>query len=114
MKKWVVFLTVLSFLISGNAIADINDGLLAHYPFDGDVSDASGNGFDGIVNGATYTENGYKGGAYHFNGLHGHIDTIPKAQILSQITVSMWIKRVISYGVAGSKPWAVRMAILGI
>jgi len=38
------------------ALADLNDGLVAHYPFNGNANDASGNGFDGTVNGAILTE----------------------------------------------------------
>jgi uncharacterized delta-60 repeat protein len=45
-------------------------GLLLYLPFDGDASDASGNGRDGIVQGAVLTTNrfGQSGTAYSFNG----------------------------------------------
>jgi len=34
--------------ISGTAYADLNEGLVAYYPFDGNANDESGNGNDGI------------------------------------------------------------------
>ena len=48
---------------SSLANADLNDGLVAYYPFNGNANDESGNG-------ATLTEDrfGNKGSAYSFNG----------------------------------------------
>ena len=47
------------------------NGMLLHYPFDADeagiVTDASGNGRTGIVNGATWVADGARGGAYRFD-----------------------------------------------
>ena len=52
------------------ALADLNDGLVAYYPFNGNATDESGNGLDGIVNGATLTEDrfGNPDSAYYFDG----------------------------------------------
>ena len=41
---WVFFL---SFGLLGNVVADINSGLVAYYPFDGNAHDESGNGNSG-------------------------------------------------------------------
>ena len=45
------------------------DGLVGWWPFNGNANDESGNGNDGVVNGATLTEdrNGIIGEAYQFN-----------------------------------------------
>ena len=50
--------------------ADLNDGLVAYYPFDGNADDASGNGNDGTVSGARLTSdrNGNSESAYEFDG----------------------------------------------
>ena len=32
-------------------LADLNDGLVAHYPFDGNANDNSGNGLNGQIHG---------------------------------------------------------------
>ena len=44
-----------TFLFVGGAGVDPNAGLVAHYPFNGNAADGSGNGRDGVVNGATLT-----------------------------------------------------------
>ena len=52
------------------AHADLNYGLLAYYPFNGNANDESGNGNNGIVNGATLTTDmhGNANSAYNFDG----------------------------------------------
>jgi len=66
---------VLTALIMGSpwfqvALADLNDGLVAYYPFNENANDESLNGLDGIVNGATLTEDrfGNPDSAYYFDG----------------------------------------------
>ena len=51
-KKRVFLVVVLAFgLAVGPVSADVTAGLVGHWPFDGDVTDASGNGNDGTING---------------------------------------------------------------
>ena len=49
---------------------DLENGLIAYYPFNGNANDESGNGNDGTVNGATLAadRNGKTGKAYSFDG----------------------------------------------
>ena len=51
-------------------------GLLAWYPFNGNANDESGNGNNGIVNGATLTfgKDGNQDSAYSFDGNNDYID----------------------------------------
>jgi hypothetical protein len=51
------------------------NGLVAYYPFNGNANDASGNGNNGTVNGATLTtdRNGNANSAYLFNGTSNNI-----------------------------------------
>ena len=51
-------------------------GLLGSYPFNGNANDASGNGNNGVVNGATLTADrfGNPNSAYLFNGINAYID----------------------------------------
>lgn len=74
----------------------IQDGLMAWYPFNGNANDESGNGNNGVVNGATLTTNrfGYENSAYIFDGIDDYI-VVPNSSSLNfteQITVSYWIK----------------------
>jgi hypothetical protein len=50
--------------------SNLQQGLVGYWPFCGNANDESGNGNDGVVNGATLTEDrfGYAGSAYYFNG----------------------------------------------
>ncbi len=78
--------------LSGNVLADLNDGLVAYYPFNGDAKDASGNGNDGTVNGATLIEDrfGKKESAYNFDG-KSYIDL--GSNIHDKFfTVAAWVK----------------------
>ena len=73
-----------------------NDGVVAGYLFSGNADDLSGNGNNGIVNGAVMTADrfGNPDSAYYFDGNNDYI-TCPK-QILpntiSSYTLSLWIK----------------------
>jgi hypothetical protein len=53
----------------------LNTDLVAHYPFDGDANDQSGNGNNGVVNGATLTQDrfGNVNSAYEFDGQDDYI-----------------------------------------
>jgi hypothetical protein len=95
------------------AWADLNDGLVAHYPFNANANDESGNGNDGTVNGATLTEDrfGNVDGAYSFNGVDDYIersfdpDFTPSTQ---SWTVAAWIKSgngpIVSWYRCGANP----------
>jgi hypothetical protein len=67
----VLLLLVLQWgVLLGAAYADLNTGLVAYYPFNGNANDESGNGNDGMVNGATLTADrfGNSNRAYSFDG----------------------------------------------
>jgi len=59
-----------------DACGGVTEGLVACYPFDGNAMDASGNGNDGTVNGATLTEDrlGNADSAYNFDGVDDYIE----------------------------------------
>jgi len=71
-----------------------NIGLVAHYPFDGNANDTSGNSNDGTVNGATPTTDrfGNADSAYSFDG-DNHIVT-EVLGVTSDITFSAWFQHV--------------------
>ncbi len=101
MRARVVFALMLGslFLASvflGVSFADLNDGLIAYYPLDGNANDESGNGQNGVVYGATLTADrfGNPNSAYYF-GDTNDIIVVPANPILepeSEITLSAWIK----------------------
>ena len=54
------------------------NGLVGYWPFNGNANDASGNGNNGTVNGATLTtdRNGNANSAYSFDGNNDYIESI--------------------------------------
>ena len=71
----ILLIGVFSFGFFGNAIADLNNGLVAYYPFNGSVNDESGNGNHGDNNGATLADDrqGNADSAYSFDGVNDYI-----------------------------------------
>lgn len=75
---------------------NLNLGLRARYDFSGNTLDNSGNGFNGINNGAVLTtdRNGNPNSAYLFNGVNQNI-TINNFDSLitgNEISISVWVK----------------------
>jgi len=68
-RKFLV-VCVLVLGLFGNAIADLNSGLVAYYPFDGNTNDASGNHHNGTEVGGIEYVNGYYGQAAKFDGIN--------------------------------------------
>ena len=72
------------------------NGLVGYWPFNGNANDESGNGNNGVVNGATLTSDrfGNVGSSYSFNGLNNHIE-VPDANNLrlsnTDFTISIWV-----------------------
>ena len=73
-SKTAIFVSILA--VSGTASADLNKGLVAYYPFDGNANDLSSNHNNGVLHGGvslTADHNGKSDGAYSFNGIDGFI-----------------------------------------
>jgi Concanavalin A-like lectin/glucanases superfamily/HYDIN/CFA65/VesB-like, Ig-like domain len=52
----------------------LKNGLVAHYPFEGDAKDVSGNGNDGTPSGGVNYVEGVKGQTAYFDGIDDYID----------------------------------------
>ena len=75
--KRVTYLLVIVFGTLLNINAQIpTTGLVAYYPFNGNANDESGNGNDGIVQGATLTADKFSNqeSAYQFDGENDYIE----------------------------------------
>ncbi len=84
----VLFFFTASFVLGQN----LDSGLVAYYPFSGNANDATGNGNNGTVFGATLTADRYgnPNHAYSFNGQSSHIRTNTLA-INNQISIFVWL-----------------------
>ena len=81
-----------------------SEGLIAYYPFNGNVNDASGNGINGVVHGATLTKDrfGNPNGAYYFDGTSAYITTpLTSAIFGGNFTASVWFN---AYDLANGWP----------
>jgi pimeloyl-ACP methyl ester carboxylesterase len=95
MKRLYLLVCIFSLFGSCNLLANLNTGLVAYYPFNGNANDASGNGNNGIVNGATLTADrfGNPNSAYSFNGSSDYI-RVPNSnslQLTNDFTLTAWI-----------------------
>ena len=73
--------------------SNLQQGLVGYWPFCGNANDESGNGNDGVVNGATLTEDrfGNEGKAYGFDGNSDFINCGSSTQLeSSELTISAW------------------------
>ena len=84
-------------LFFGLAQADLTDGLVAYYPFNGDAEDYSGNENHGSVYGPILTDDrlGDSGNAYFFDGNADFIEVPDEASfetITDELSISFWLR----------------------
>lgn len=92
MKTIYLFFTLLTVSLSLLG-QNIEDGLVAHYPFNGNANDESGNGNNGIVNGASLTSdrNGESNSSYYFDGTNDYIKIEHSFNSTKEVSISVWI-----------------------
>jgi hypothetical protein len=92
-KGIVLILIIVSCLSPGVAKADLADGLVASYPFNGNANDESGNGKHAIlISDANLTQDrfGIPNSAYYFDGSNDYIQ-IPHPGYLANGSINMWV-----------------------
>jgi hypothetical protein len=102
MRHLIALLSICTFLTSSTLHAQVpsyvpTNGLVGWWPFNGNANDESGNGNDGVVNGATLTEDrfGNAASAYSFDGIDnnivlGNIEYV-NTGAPGEFSVSMWV-----------------------
>ena len=98
-----IFTITASLAVQGQSQSFLTNGLVAYYPFIGNANDASGNGNNGTVQGATLTTDRFNNpnSAYYFNG-SSWIETsqyrlLDKAKTA---TISVWM----AFNAGGGQP----------
>ena len=75
---------------------DLEDGLVAYYPFNGNANDYSGNNNHGTVHGADQAHDRFynPGAAYFFDGQDDYIEIVPVSNVgqMQDFTISVWAK----------------------
>jgi Concanavalin A-like lectin/glucanases superfamily/Immunoglobulin domain len=101
----IVAMGLLAF--TSHAQSSLTNGLVAYYPFNGNVNDASGNGNNGTIHGGVVLAPdrfGSNNSAYTFNGVDGYIDVgNPVGNSPSNLTETAWVK-IISRATTGIIP----------
>jgi uncharacterized protein (TIGR02145 family) len=80
---------------------NLQNGLVAYYPFNGNANDESGNGHNGTVNGATLATDrfGNHDRAYFFNG-QGNFISVNEFNVPSNTTtITCWVKPLSAVGI---------------
>lgn len=101
-RSLLCFVVLLIFVVlSDNSAAqtvNLQNGLIAYYPFNGNANDASGNSINGTVSGAQLTTDrfGNANGAYRFNGASDFI-RLPFSQLYNfkpsdAYSLSVWVQ----------------------
>ncbi len=75
MRKVTLFILFCTFISNVFSQVNLNNGLVAYYPFNGNANDQSGNNINGVINSATTTTDKYGqlNSAYYFNGSTAYI-----------------------------------------
>ncbi|HNF44230.1 MAG TPA: LamG domain-containing protein, partial [Ferruginibacter sp.] len=75
---------------------NLNQGLQAYYPFNGEASDLSGNNNHPVFNNAAFTSDrfGRTNHAFHFNGVYQYmrIKNSPSLNFGNTITLAVWVR----------------------
>jgi hypothetical protein len=88
---FVLYLVVPSL---SSAQVNLEEGLVIYYPFNGNAIDASGNSYDGIINGATLSEDRFNepDNAFYFNSMeYDYILVENQIPDLTVLSISVWI-----------------------
>ena len=85
---------------------DINQGLTAYYPLDGNANDVSGNGYNGTITGSIPAADrfGAANQAMFFDGIDDNIG-IPEIDLTIQRSFSAWVKTT-TYGEIVYRGWS--------
>ena len=90
----IIFVCILSLTFARTATADLNNGLVAYYPFNGNTNDESGNANHGTENGGVSYVLGNIGQSASFDGINDYISVLDKniLDLPNISTISLWLK----------------------
>ncbi|MCD4818001.1 MAG: caspase family protein [Candidatus Cloacimonetes bacterium] len=92
-----LIIVISSMTIMNAQVIDLKKGLVAHYPFNGNAYDKSGNGNHGTVHGATLTADrfGNANSAFSFDGKNDYINLVNNSLLnfgSNSFSISVWFK----------------------
>ncbi len=87
------------------SVVDLDDSMEMHLPLDSDALDATGNGHDGVEQGAQVTPLGKIGGAYSFDGIDDFL-TVPDFNYGPEYSIAFWFRAPDLYGSSYQYMWS--------
>jgi hypothetical protein len=102
-----MFLNAVKYMLPIKPVDPGTANLVAYYPLDGDVLDASGNGLDGTIMGDPNFVEGVVGMALQFDGVDDYVDcgNSPLFDLTgSEVTLSLWVNTQ-DVGNGQDNPW---------
>jgi hypothetical protein len=94
--------------------SNLQNGLVGYWPFCGNANDESSNSNNGVINGATLTQDrfGNFNSAYDFNGLNQFIEVTnsPELQFTNTFSISCWCK-IVDYSQNENLSWKRRTMV---
>jgi hypothetical protein len=94
--RLLLALVLMTFSVFGQNIPSYvpTNGLVGWWPFNGNANDESGNGNNGLVNGATLTNDRFGNGnmAYEFDGVNDIINSTLTNSLQGNWSISFWYK----------------------
>jgi len=92
--SFITFILLIVLSLINPVFANINNELMALYPFNCKAVDISGNERHGNVSGATLTNDRFNeaNSAYNFNGINDSIVVSDEIELNKSTTLSLWIK----------------------
>ena len=93
MKRLILLIIGIGLGSNGFSQLSLNDSLVAHFPFNGNANDETGNGYDGTVYGTTLSSDrfGNPNSAYEFDGVDDYINTFSTFDFEFR-TMTLWVK----------------------
>ncbi len=90
----VLFVLLMAAMTPMASLAQTLDGLVAYYPFNGNATDQSGNGNDGVEQGGIQYEQGISGESVSFDGIDDYVrvPSNPSLNPVDQLSISFWAK----------------------
>jgi len=109
MKKVIAGLVLLVIILSSceeDKNYNLQEGLVAYYPFNGNANDESSNFYNGIISGASLIQDrlGNDNSALRFNGIDNSVTCGSSNRgITNSLTVSVWVKTTTENGTVVAK-----------
>jgi hypothetical protein len=96
MKKVLIVIVLITITVNNSSFAQLQNHIVACYPFNGNANDESGNGHDGLPFGAVLTTDrfGNPNSAYEFNGMNHFIGISQLGSITqsNEFSLSAWVQ----------------------